>query len=98
MRVDIKSMLSEVIDRDLKRLGGDLALVKVQRQRVSRRDSQAILPDEKKLVLLLKQVTFENPIINMLYEHFQGLNFAQKQAKDQLVQKGINLRGEIKDL
>jgi len=96
--VDIKSLLSEVIDRGLKKLGGDLALVKVQRQRVSRRDSQASLPDGKKLILLFKQMTFENPILNMLYEHLEGLNCAQKQAKDQLVQKGINLRGEIREL
>ena len=94
----MKTMLSEVIERGLKNLGGHLASVKVERQRVSRRDSQPNLPDEKKLVLLLSQVTFENPLLKMLYEHLHCLNRAQQQAKDQLVQKVSEIRSGIEGL
>ena len=70
----------------------------MERQRVSRRDSQPALPDEKKLVLLLSQVTFENPLLKMLYEHLHCLDRGHQQAKDQLVQKMVDMRGGIEGL
>ena len=91
-------MLNEVIERGLKNLGGHLASVKVERQRISRRDSQDTLPDQKKLVLLLSQVTFENPLLKMLYEHLHCLDRAQQQAKDQLIQRVVDLRVGIEGL
>ena len=94
----MKTMMSEVMDRGLKKLGGHLASVKVERQRVSLIDFKASIPDEKKLVLLLSQLTFENPILKMLYEHLHCLDRSQQQAKEQLVQKVVNLRGGIDGL
>ena len=66
----------------------------MERLTVSRRDSQPTLPNEK-LVLLLSQVTFENPILKMLYEHLHCLDRAQMQVKDQVLQRVMDLRGGI---
>jgi hypothetical protein len=43
-------------------------------------------------------MTFENPILKMLYEHLHCLDRAQHQAKEQLVQKVVNVRGGIEGL